>query len=414
MRIPWHRVCVGTALAVLVAIPAFADEALSLDDAITEGLARHPLTAATAADIIAADAAARGARALPNPDITVAHGVIGPFGADEFLSISQPLDLVGARRLRARVADSGSTAARATAMMTRLELVRAITTAYWDAVLAQAARAQDDENVAHAEAMLAAATKQVELGHEPATHTMKAEVELARTRQQAIRTQAAVTQAKTALNAAMGRDPALPVVVPAALNFAPTTLDEVALLDMALARRPEIAVALADVEAARGGLALARLASRPDAAVQVRQERFGRGAAIGVAVALPLLDWGSARSGIQRTQATITASERRLEAVRAGVRFDVATALAALHSTDAQVRALQGPALMQAEKLAELAMTGYREGATNYLEVLEARRTLRAVKSEYLAALAEHRKALAQVAWATGADTPPVVKEVLP
>jgi outer membrane protein TolC len=299
-------------------------------------------------------------------------------------------------------------------MMTRLELVRAITTAYWDAVLAQAARAQDDENVAHAEAMLAAATKQVELGHEPATHTMKAEVELARTRQQAIRTQAAVTQAKTALNAAMGRDPALPVVVPAALNFAPTTLDEVALLDRALARRPEIAVALADVEAARGGLALARLASRPDAAVQVRQERFGRGAAIGVAVALPLLDWGSARSGIQRTQATITASERRLEAVRAGVRFDVATALAALHSTDAQVRALQGPALMQAEKLAELAMTGYREGATNYLEVLEARRTLRAVKSEYLAALAEHRKALAQVAWATGADTPPVVKEVLP
>ncbi|MHB9107050.1 MAG: TolC family protein [Armatimonadota bacterium] len=384
-----------------------AQDALTLDAAVRAALANHPARKAADADTTAASANLRGAKALSNPEIVVTPGILGPAGSDELLSIAQLLEINGTRTARTQIAAGQLAAIQAQTRIVERELALAVRTAYWELAQAQAIAGLDAENVQHAEALAAAAKKSVELGNEPLSHQIKAEVELARTRQQLIRSQAAVTHAVAALNTAMGREPATSTVLADALTAPAVTFDEAALLPLALAERPEMAAAHAEVHAAQGEVAAARAARRPDLAVQVRQEEWNGAGGVGLGISLPLIDWGSAKAERQRAQATVAAQQQRVEAVQLAIRQEVATAVTAVRSAEAQLHEFREQVLGPAQQLAEMAMLGYQEGAMTYLEVLEARRTLRAVNADYLATLGEYHKALAQLMWAAGVETLP-------
>lgn len=78
-------------------IPVAAEDGLSLDEAIKSALTSNPNIAAAGHESQAADAASRGARALPNPEVVISPGILGPAGSDEAISIVQPLEVNGAR-----------------------------------------------------------------------------------------------------------------------------------------------------------------------------------------------------------------------------------------------------------------------------------------------------------------------------
>jgi cobalt-zinc-cadmium efflux system outer membrane protein len=388
-------------------LPAPAQDALTLDAAVQMALTHHPVRKAAAGEVTAASANARGAKALSNPEIVVTPGILGPAGSDELFSISQPLEINGARKARTQIAAGQLGAARAQVLIVERELVLAVRIAYWELAQAQAIAALDIGNVEYAGALASAARTSVELGNEPVSHRIKAEVELARARQQSTRSQAAVTQATAALNTAMGRDPQTPITLAETLAAPAATFDEAELLSFALGQRPEMAAARAEVQSAQGEVAAARAARRPDLAVQVRQEEWNGAGGAGLGISLPLFDWGSAKAEQQRAQATVTAQQQRTEALQLAIRQEIATALTTVRSAEGQLRAFREQVLGPAQQLADMAMLGYQEGAMTYLEVLEARRTLRAVNAEYFATLGEYHKALAQLTWATGVDTLP-------
>jgi len=384
---------------------------LSLQAAVDAARANHPALQAAQADVTAASANLRGARTLRNPEIMVTPSVLGPAGSDELLFIAQPLEINGAKKARAKIATGQLEATQAERRVTERELIFAVHTAYWALAQAHALAAFDAENVTYAETLMTAARKQMELGNEPTSHVTKAELELARARQQLARSQAAVMQAQTALNAAMGRDPNTPITLADTLAYTPVTLDGDALLQQGLANRPELLRDLAMVTAASGEVDAARAARRPDVAVQVRQESWNGDGGVGLGISLPLLDWGSARADRDRTQATVTAQQHRLEATRLAVRQEIITAIIAARSAEAQIITMRDQVLSPSATLAQMATTGYQEGAMTYLEVLEARRTLRAVNIEYLTALSDYRTALAQVEWAVGTTIHPTTPE---
>jgi cobalt-zinc-cadmium efflux system outer membrane protein len=406
--------CLLLTVAGMLAATAQEAPPLSLHDAVEAARANHPSLHAAQADVTAATANLRGARTLRNPEILVTPGVLGSAGSDELLSIAQPLEINGAKQARTKIATGQLAATQANRRITERELILAVSSAYWTLAQAHGLAAFDAENITYAETLVTAAKKQVELGNEPTSHATKADVELARARQQLARSQAAVVQAEMALNTAMGRDQNTPITLADTLVYTPVVLDGDALLQLGLAYRPELVREQALVTAASGEVDAARAARRPDLAVQVRRESWNGDGGVGLGISLPLLDWGSARADRERAQATVTAQERRLEATRLTVRQEISATVIAARSAETQIITLRDQVLKPAETLAQMATTGYQEGAMTYLEVLEARRTLRAVKIEYLSALGEYRTALAQVEWAVGTPVRPTTTEEVP
>ena len=71
--------------------------ALSVDDAVALALRNNPLPQAAARQVGAARAGVSAARSLANPDVVVTPTVLGPMGADQAVSITQPLEVNGTR-----------------------------------------------------------------------------------------------------------------------------------------------------------------------------------------------------------------------------------------------------------------------------------------------------------------------------
>lgn len=404
-------------LVVIAGSLAFADQEappLTMQAAIDIARANHPSIQAAQADVTAASVNLRGARTLRNPEILVTPAVLGPAGSDELLSITQPLEINGAKQARTKIATGQLVATQAERRVIERDVILTVQAAYWTLAQTQDVATFDAENVTYAETLLAAANKQVELGNEPTSHATKADVELARARQQLARSQAAVTQAQTALNTAMGRIPTTPITLAETLAYTPVPFDDAILLQQGLANRPELTRDQALVTTASGEVDAVRAARRPDLAVQVRRDVWDGEGGVGLGISLPLIDWGSVHADRARAQATMSAQQYRLDATRQVVRQEISTAIIAVRNAETQIITLRDQVLVPSEKLAQMATTGYQEGAMTYLEVLEARRTLRATHIEYLTALGEYRIALAQVEWATGTTIRSTTSEEVP
>jgi cobalt-zinc-cadmium efflux system outer membrane protein len=100
----------------------------------------------------------------------------------------------------------------------------------------------------------------------------------------------------------------------------------------------------------------------------------------------------------------VAARQKQLEAARNAVVLDVEQAVRAIATAARVVREYEGGIMDKSARLADMAQKGYEKGATSYLEVLEAQRTLRSVRTAYYSALADHAKALAQLDWASGTE----------
>ncbi|MCL5103784.1 MAG: TolC family protein [Armatimonadetes bacterium] len=210
--------------------------------------------------------------------------------------------------------------------------------------------------------------------------------------------------AKASVNALLNRPKDTDFAATDPLMFSDVTLDRNALLVSALTRRPEVSTATAQVAAARSEIRAAKLRRVPDLALQARKEEFAPGGNGGVALAvlLPVLDWGSIKSDVRRAESASRSQEKQLEAVKNSVSLDVEQAIQLVNTSSQVVREYQGGILEKSEELADMARTGYEKGATGYLEVLEAQRTLRSTRTAYYSALANHAKSKAQLEWATG------------
>jgi cobalt-zinc-cadmium efflux system outer membrane protein len=315
---------------------------LGVADAVAAALAGHPALSAAGHLEVAAQAGLRAARARANPEVVIAPTLLGSQGTPEAVSISQPLEVNGARRARVRVATAATQAAAAEREVLARGLALRVRTAYWDAVLAQASVEVERQNVDYARTLVEAATLQVNLGNQPRMHQMKAEVEVARGQQQLIAAQERAALTMAALCGAMGQAPGTNYRLADPLGFGPAAFDEAQLLAGALAARPEVRLAQADVEAADGEAEQTRLARRPDVALTYWQETFDATGGLGVSVSLPVLDWGGQKQRESQVRSLREASQQRLAGVRNGIHLDLYQAAVALRSAGLCVSSTQG------------------------------------------------------------------------
>ncbi|MEO8202949.1 MAG: TolC family protein [Betaproteobacteria bacterium] len=161
--------------------------------------------------------------------------------------------------------------------------------------------------------------------------------------------------------------------------------------------RPDVLSARARVEATEKLRDLARSQRTRDISVGAQFERYpGTQPAnsVGVGLSFPLLFGNDFSGDIQRAEVDRYAALDTLDKVRAVAVTEIARAASDLQSAADRRSRYDGSLLAAAQRSAEAAEFAFKRGATSVLEVLDARRTLRAVQLEALAARAEYAKAV--------------------
>ena len=376
--------------------------------ALLYALAHSPLAAASQERIAAARGNLQSAGALPPPEVN-----IGPsFGRDvgQTPIITQVLEISGRRGARAGVARGELTATQRESDVTRLDIVRDVSRGYYDLAQSQQASTLSIEVADIVRRTRDSVKKQVDVGALPAQDLIKAETEVARAESDVIRVETEVTTRQNTLNTVMGREALLPIIASEPVAVAVVTADRAAFVAQATDRRPELAAAEARILAARQNVRLQRADYRSDLSVSLLQNTTvgsrdflnPRSTGVGVGFVFPLFDTGRIRGRVRQAEAVVREQEANRNQVRLVVLRDVGDAYARVKSTETQALRYEKDILPNSQDLLNKAQFGYERGGTTLLDYLEALRTYRNTRSEYLGVLGDNARARADLDRATG------------
>lgn len=122
---------------------------------------------------------------------------------------------------------------------------------------------------------------------------------------------------------------------------------------------------------------------------------------VGASISLPLFDKN--RAGIQEAQSRLAKAHEERRAAQAQVAGALADAYAALATAYDEAATLRATVLPASQQAFEAVSEGYRLGRFGFLDVLESQRTLISNGTQYLRALADYYKAVANVERLIGA-----------
>lgn len=170
-------------------------------------------------------------------------------------------------------------------------------------------------------------------------------------------------------------------------------------------QRPDVAAAQARLSAARHARALAQAQRTRDLSVGVQLSHYpvsssnpaGTGDTVSLSVSVPLFVRHAYDGEMARAEADLQAAEEALRRVRLAAQADIAKARSDFAATQARMSLVNDQLLPAAERLAAGAELAWRRGASSVLDVLDARRSLRAAHLERINAAAEQAKAAAQL-----------------
>jgi len=116
---------------------------------------------------------------------------------------------------------------------------------------------------------------------------------------------------------------------------------------------------------------------------------------VGFSVPLPVFDRNQGR--IQEAEHRLSKAEQELRNTEVRITTALNTAYQALDAAHSEIMALRQEILPGARSAYDAAREGYRLGKFGFLDVLDAQRTLFGSKNQYLAALANYHKSVADV-----------------
>ena len=435
-----------TALLPLAALPARAQDPLTLSSAVRTALDRNPQLRAAGEDDRAAAARALGARSAWYPRIDFSQGftrgnnpvyVFGTlltqrrFTADNFalpsLNAPHPLDNFDTRFsghmtlfdsgrtwLRTRAANSEKTAADFALEQARQDLILRVVQAYFGAVVAREglAAARDARKTAAANRERIASLEHA--GQVVSSDLLSAQVFEAQALDRELRAENALAVARLNLGRELGADgealgaPSAELAEPADLEGAIGEWE-----NEALAARPLLRAVEMQVDAARKGEKLAKVDFGPTIGLfgEFERDALTLGGPSGTNwTAGVRLDWNIFAGGANRYQVAEAAAMKRkaedqLEWVRSGVRLELRRAY--LESEAARARtAAARQSTEQARESLRIIENRYQAGLTTITELLRAQEAALEARAGYVTAVGDWYAARASLERAAGRLTP--------
>ena len=386
---------------------------ITLARALALTLEQSPELAAYSWDIRAAEARIIQARLRPNPEISfTAEDVTGSGefkngdGAQRTLQLSQLVELGGKRIARVEEAQFGRELADFDYQLKRVEVLRATTEAFVDALVAQRRLALSEETLTLFENAVPLTQKRVEVGKASAVEVTRSNLSVSLAQIGSAQARRDLLAAKARLAAQWGETKSVRFDGVSGDLDRLEELPAFPVLVARLSRNPQLARWTTEREKREATLRLQRAQAVPDITL------FGGPRVVGnaenlttgvVGMSIPLPFFNRNQGNIAEANALLSRANPEERAAEARAFAELSVAYQTLVRASEEVVILKGSVLPGATQSVDLLTAGYEAGRFSQLEILDARRTLTDARNQHLRALADYHKALAQVEALTAA-----------
>jgi cobalt-zinc-cadmium efflux system outer membrane protein len=381
----------------------------------------HELQAARRA-VEAAEAATLTASARPNPNLSLGVGSINPqigIGGgglrdkivDSSIHFDQLVERGNKRELRVSTAKKLEVASGEDLADVLRQQRLVLRGSYYDLLLAQEKVAISAGTAELYQRSLQAADLRLKAGDIATSDVARIRVDALRAQNDARAAEADRRRAQLALAYLIGAEQRADLLKatdawPAPLAAATADLDEL------IERRPDVRAARSRIEAAGAARDLAKSLRTRDLTLGAQFDHYpvnplyaagsgaGTGNTWGVFVSAPLFTRYYYEGEIAQAESAYNSAADNLERTRAVARSEIAKALSDVTAAAERLARYQDDLLAEAKKSADSAEFAYKNGAIGVMDLLDARRTLRAIQLDAASAQADYAKALA--AWQSG------------
>jgi outer membrane protein TolC len=406
------KTAIALFLAIAVAAPAAGapsarETPRTLDDFLRLARAGNPSRQAADARAVAARERIGVARGYPDPALLYGYYVApGALQGRQEIRVMQPIPFFGKRGQRGDVAESAAEMERHTSRAVALDIDAAVKMTFYDYV-----RRHETARVLEDEAHLLGQMRDVIQTRYAAERAeqqdvLKVTLAISQLDDQITLNDRELAVAQARLNELIGRDASAPLEPPAWSVPGLVLEADTALVDSALARRPEMASARAGVEMADRSRSLAGKEYWPNLLVGFMYE-FGadRDDMWEVMAGIDIPIWiGKRNAQAREAEAMQTGATHTLRAETLRTRREVREAWERVRAGEERRVRFETVILPQAEQTFQSSEAGYRAGRVDFIDYLDSERVLLATRREYYDVIADLGAHLALLERAIAAD----------
>ena len=378
---------------------------ITLGQALALALLHNPELKVFSWDVRISEAKRLQASLLPNPKLQVEVEEVGGAGprsdfdaAETTIQLSQLIELGNKRSKRTKLASMEKELAGWDYEAKRLDVFTEVAKAFAEVLAAQEGLELTQELLQVSEELLDTVTKRVNAGKDSPLEKTKAMVALSNIkiqRQKAIqylefaRKQLAATWTgtKPKFKSAAGRLDSL------------SDIPSIEELTSLIEQNPDIARWMLEIDKDKAALELEKAKANLDITLKGGLQRFNETddntIMFGILIPLPISDKNQA--GKLQASYELARAREEQRAAYTRVHMKLAKSYQALSSAYTEATELEKNVLQGAEGVFEASKTGYAQGKLDYLNVLDAQRTLFEAKARYIDALASYHAAKADV-----------------
>lgn len=371
---------------------------ITLEYALTLASSINAELSAAFNEAAAVDASIRQAGTRPNPEMSWLVEDTRRETRTTTIRLDQSIEFGGKRAARITAATRAHDAANAELNAKRADIRARVITTFFDVLSTQERLHLADTSLALAQRATHVATQRVAAGKVSPVEETRARIAEANIRMELTRAKSELTIARKRLAAIWGNPTPRFTRAEGAFETLPE-LPSWSDLESRLADAPGIVRARLEVDHRQALAQLENSRRTPDVTVSVgvkRDQEFGRNQAVlGLSIPLPFFD---------RNQGNMLEALRRTDKARdelsvTGMRLDgeLAQSYERLSNARQAAETLQREILPGAQSAYEAASKGFAFGKFNFLDVLDAQRTLLQARSQYLHALSEAHQAAAEI-----------------
>ena len=391
-----------------------ATDYVSLESATDQFLKRNLSVQAARLEVGVAEAERIGARLNPRPGMTFSADnlrVSGETPASRLheygLTVAQPIELGNRKAARTEVAERiiAVSEARLTEVLRRqlFDLKRT----YYESVLARVLLGIEQENRDNFEGLVKFNTARFEEGYIAEGDLLKVRLERTKFDFAVANAELAFRRAKIRLLELIGEpdyELAGRIEVSNDLRAPKVELNLAALKENALANRPDVKVAEAELSLAASTIKLEHSRAKGEVTPYLGYKRLGVDNTVLAGVTVPLPLGNRNQSGIARAEAEQKVVETNLRLARNRALAEVDAAYRAYETAREQVRAYEAGLLRQADESREIQLGAYQEGAVELITFIDAQKTRTEVRANYYRAIFDYYTSIFQLELATGTD----------